>query len=115
MANKQYKNKQHLLWVKQRPCLVGGCNNHNVVAHHLLKPFDGYRGTGMKANDRNAIPLCNDHHVSLHTQHGSEKSFFTALGLDAQTGKFVAEALWNKSPYNEKQEKWESELDNLPF
>ena len=71
---------------------------------------------GMKANDRNVIPMCNDHHVSLHTQHGSERSFFKEHGLAEDTGKKVAESLWNNSPHNPSEyEDWLEEIDNIPF
>jgi hypothetical protein len=113
LSKHQYKNKEHLIWVKQQPCAIAGCRKKNVVAHHLLKPFDGHKGMGMKANDRNAIPLCNDHHVSLHTQHGSERSFFKAHGFSEDTGKILAEELWNASPHNEEQTA--TEIDSLPF
>ena len=83
-----------------------------VEAHHLLKPFDGTRGMGMKANDRNVIPLCNNHHTLLHTKHGTEANLFKTYGLHKATGMISAEQFWNKSPHNPKNEDY---LDDLPF
>lgn len=63
----RYKNAKHLAYVRSLPCLVGphGCAG-DVEAHHLMKPWFGYRGMGMKAEDMNCIPLCHGHHMLLH-------------------------------------------------
>jgi hypothetical protein len=64
MTNR-YSSKKHLEFVASKPCCM--CGSMNVVqAHHLLKPWDGVRGIALKANDKNVIPLCMDHHTQLH-------------------------------------------------
>ena len=73
----RFKSKEHLNWVRQLGCSVQ-CRECNgpIQAHHLMKPWDGERGMGMKANDKNVVPLCFFHHHVLHTQFGDEHKFF---------------------------------------
>ena len=112
MRKNSYKNKEHLIWIKQRTCLLNNRDCDGLVeAHHLLKPFDGVRGMGMKANDRNAIPLCHKHHTLLHTKHGTEANLFKKYGLHSATGMNSAENLWIKSPHNPNNHY----TDDLPF
>lgn len=100
------------MWVKDRNCVLNkGCSGI-VQAHHLLKPFDGSRGMGMKANDKNAIPLCLNHHTLLHTRYGTEANLFNDHGLSELTGMIVAEKLWIKSPHNPERKEY---FDDLPF
>lgn len=68
--------------------------NGVTQAHHLLKPWDGLRGMGMRSNDKNVIPLCMHHHGLLHTKFGSEKAFFESFGLGENLGKALAKNLW---------------------
>ena len=77
-------------------------------AHHLLKPYDGARGMGMRSNDKNVIPLCQHHHHLLHTKFGSEKAFFTAYGMPEDIGKKIAESLYTTTSTKEID-------DNTPF
>ena len=58
------KNKKHLMFVaNQRCCLctvaADWCRG-NVQAHHLLKPYEGKRGMGMKASDNNVVLMFKD-------------------------------------------------------
>jgi len=101
------------MWVKSLPCLINSqdCNGL-IAAHHLIKPWDGSRGMGMKANDRNAIPLCQYHHTILHDTLGAEFSLFLRYGLSELTGMIVAEKLWIKSPHNPDNADFD---DNDPF
>ena len=80
------------------PCLVGphGCAG-GVEAHHLMKPWFGYRGMGMKAEDMNCIPLCRGHHELLH--HYTEYKFFERRGFPYSYGKMQAQKIWLGSPY----------------
>jgi len=99
--SKRYENKKHLAWVHDFPCLLradGKCSG-GVQAHHLLKPWEGPRGMGLKASDRNLIPLCMAHHIALH-KRGNEKSFFREMVDDEEFGQMIARALWFLSPYN---------------
>ena len=110
---KRYKNREHLMWVKTLPCLINSQDCEGVTAaHHLLKPYDGSRGMGMKANDRNVIPLCQYHHTLLHDTLGAEFSLFLRYGLSELTGMIVAEKLWIKSPHNPERKEY---FDDLPF
>jgi len=104
---KKIKNKKHLIFVSnQRCCLTtvsaDWCNG-NVQAHHLLKPYSGKRGMGMKASDNNVVPLCYGHHAELHDKNGDEDSFWTTYNLSEDFGREVAEYWWNLSPYNEER------------
>ena len=104
MKPKRYVNKKHMDWMHSFPCCLtvqGDCLGA-VQAHHLMKPWDGVRGMGMKASDKNVIPLCLRHHIMLH-KTGSELSFFTAMTNDPEYGKSVAEECWSASPYNEDE------------
>ena len=67
---------------------------------------------GLKANDRNAIPLCQYHHTELHYTLGKETSLFLKYGLSELTGMIVAEKLWIKSPHNPERKEY---FDDLPF
>jgi len=68
-----------------------------VEAHHLLKPWQGSRGMGMKAGDQNAVPLCPEHHRELH-HYGDEYAYFEWACNDPQEGKLKGMELWFKSP-----------------
>jgi hypothetical protein len=100
----RFKNKKHLAWVRSLGCAVQ-CHECNGViqAHHLLKPWSGERGMGMKSNDRNAIPLCFRHHHLLHTKFGDELKFFEHYTGKADYGKALAEALWDQSEWSTKE------------
>lgn len=107
---KRYENKRHMAWVHEFKCCLATYNptpdplrpvcNGYVQAHHLLKPWDGQRGMGMKANDKNLIPLCMAHHNALHAR-GNELKFFEEATGDEGFGKMIAESIWVLSPYND--------------
>lgn len=101
--SKQFKSKGHLAWVHEFQCCLtatGECSGP-IHAHHLLKPWNGGRGMGMKANDRNVVPLCMSHHDELHNRYGNEHQFFADKAFDEDWGKKVATVLWITSPYNQ--------------
>ena len=89
------KSKKHLSFIHEHECCLssfGGCDGP-LHAHHLLRPWSGKRGMGMKAGDENTIPLCMGHHGALHMR-GDEDAFFEELtGRDA-FGRDLAESLW---------------------
>ena len=98
---RRLKSKKHLQYISELQCCAMSLScNGGVQAHHLLKPWVGSRGMSMKADDRNAIPLCLHHHSVLHTRHGSEKSFFASLGRDEYFAINKAKELWDSSPAN---------------
>ena len=101
--SEKYKNKKHLMFVSSQQCCLNVISedwcNGNIQAHHLLKPFEGKRGLGMKASDKNVVPLCYQHHAQLHDQKCDEDSFWRSFRLSEDFGRLKAEELWKKSPY----------------
>ena len=87
-AGKRYTNKRYLEHLATLPCLV--CGVSDVQLHHLMRPWDGERGTGRRSGDQNAIPLCYSHHAKLHAA-GDEYEFFKAELDDANGGRRWAE------------------------
>ena len=104
---KLYKNKGHLAWIHELGCCLRSTHfkskhfcDGNIQAHHLLKPWDGSRGMGMKASDRNIIPVCMAHHQAIHNR-GDENKFFQLAMNDQDYGRNVAMSLWYSSPFYE--------------
>ena len=99
---KRYENKKHLYWIHTQMCIV---DNHKcsppIQAHHLLKPFDGIKGMGRKANDKNLVPLCLYHHTELHRMGSEEKFSLKYFGTDEQI-KSYAQHFWLRSPHYEQ-------------
>ena len=97
---KRVKSKRHVDWVRSRPCAAQSlsCSGINQ-AHHLLSPWIGSRGMGMKADDRNVIPLCRFHHEQLHIKYGTEDRFFHIHGRPEGFAKEVSRYLWEQSPF----------------
>lgn len=95
---KRFRNKKHLAYIRTLRCAVSSyaCSAF-IEAHHLLRPWDGVRGMGMKALDTNAIPLCQHHHRELH-KFGNEERFFEHMGYNGDYGKALAKRLWIDSP-----------------
>ena len=92
---KTIRNKKHLIFVCSFKCCLNGlsaCSGH-IQAHHLLKPWYGHRGTGMRASDCNAIPLCNHHHTQLHDR-GDEDAFWQSFDLSSDFGRKTAKSFW---------------------
>jgi len=93
----RFKSKEHLDWVRQLGCSIQSHECNGVIqAHHLLKPWDGERGMGMKSNDKNVIPLCYKHHDILHRQFGNEYKFFEHYLGDEEYGKKLAQTLYEE-------------------
>ena len=92
------KNKKHLSFIHEHACclsFVGGCDGP-LHAHHLLRPWSGKRGMGMKAGDENTIPLCMGHHGALHMR-GDEDGFFAETCGDSEYGRNTAKQFWQQS------------------
>lgn len=51
----------YMLWIKLQPCLVPGCRNKDIDAHHSVPKSQG-------GADRTCIPLCHYHHIGVY--HG---------------------------------------------
>jgi hypothetical protein len=104
---RRYANKKHMAWIHDQPCILEGypaadygCAG-DIQAHHLMKPWTGARGMSLKANDKNLVPLCEQHHRLLH-KHGGEVRYFQILTGRGQFGKTAAQMFWLQSPHWEE-------------
>tara|TARA_R100001163_G_C5024610_1_gene166472 strand:- start:721 stop:1023 length:303 start_codon:yes stop_codon:yes gene_type:complete len=98
---KRYTNKKHLEHIHSLPCSINNEDCSPIIqAHHLLKPFDGSRGMGMKANDKNLIPLCVYHHTELHRMGNEFKFSLKYFGVFNQL-QYIAQQQWLRSPFYE--------------
>ena len=109
-----YKDKKHVAYIKTLSCLIGqhGLKNDcsgNTEAHHLMKPYDGVRGMSLKSSDKNLIPLCQNHHMLMHTKHGTEKNLFEHYKLSATLGQEYAKAQFEGHQFYIEQD------GDLPF
>ena len=99
----RYTNKPHEDWIHSRVCILSTlspCYGAPVQAHHLMRPRHGERGMGLRANDRNLVPMCAIHHRALH-MHGDEDAYFLEVTGDDSWGKNSAQFFWLTSPYYE--------------
>jgi hypothetical protein len=92
---RRYRNRQHLRYVMQQPCLV--CGRKPSDPHHLryLQP----RALGRKASDEFAVPLCRVHHRAAH-RAGDERAWWQAAGIDPVK---IAGTLWKHTRVEEGQ------------
>ena len=93
---RRYRNKAHLRYVAQQPCLV--CGRKPSDAHHLR--FMQPRAMGRKASDQFAVPLCRIHHRLVH-QVGNEAAWWKESGIDPIE---VARRLWGRTRRAEGRE-----------
>ena len=92
-APRRYRNREHLRYVAQQPCLV--CGRKPSDPHHLrhVQP----RALGRKASDEFAVPLCRSHHRAVH-RASNEQAWWHATGIDPIK---VARKLWKLTRVNE--------------
>lgn len=95
---------KHLALIRQLPCTC--CpSTRQIEAHHLKSLAAGKeRGTGLKATDRWAVPLCKwQHHADIE-RLGSrrEVEWFAQFGIDPHA---LATALWNATGNLDKMRK----------
>jgi ERF superfamily len=92
-APRRYRNREHLRYVMQQPCLV--CGRKPSDPHHLryMQP----RALGRKASDEFAVPLCRVHHRAAH-RAGDERAWWKATGIDPIR---VARGLWKHTRVEE--------------
>jgi hypothetical protein len=92
---RRYRNRQHLHYVMQQPCLV--CGRKPSDPHHLryLQP----RALGRKASDEFAVPLCRAHHRAAH-RAGDERAWWQAAGIEPIK---IARRLWKHTRVEEGQ------------
>jgi hypothetical protein len=86
---KRHRNKAHLLYVAQQPCLV--CTRKPSDPHHLR--FMESRALGLKASDEFTVPLCRMHHRQAH-HAGDERKWWESAGIDPVT---MARSLWEQT------------------
>jgi hypothetical protein len=92
-APRRYRNRDHLRFVMQQPCLL--CGRKPSDAHHIR--FVQPRALGRKASDEFAVPLCRSHHRAVH-RAGDERAWWKQAGIDAIT---VARKLWKHTRIDE--------------
>jgi len=92
-APRRYRNRDHLRFVAQQPCLV--CGRKPSDPHHLrhVQPV----ALGRKASDEFAVPLCRTHHRAAH-RAGDEPAWWKATGIDPIK---AARKLWKQTRLNE--------------
>jgi ERF superfamily protein len=85
-APRRYRNREHLRYVAQQPCLI--CGRKPSDPHHLrhVQPL----ALGRKASDEFAVPLCRSHHRAVH-RASDERAWWQAAGIDPVE---VAHKLW---------------------
>ena len=83
---RRYRNKDHLRYVAQQPCLI--CGRKPSDAHHIR--YAQPRALGRKASDEFTVPLCRVHHRAVH-RVGNERAWWQAAGMDPLS---VASKLW---------------------
>jgi hypothetical protein len=90
---RRYRNREHLRYVAQQPCLV--CGRKPSDPHHLR--FAQPRALGRKASDEFAVPLCRVHHRAVHRVR-DERAWWQAAGIDPIK---VARELWKDTRIDE--------------
>ena len=92
-APRRYRNRDHLRFVMQQPCLL--CGRKPSDAHHIR--FVQPRALGRKASDEFTVPLCRSHHRAVH-RAGDEKAWWKQAGMDPIK---VARKLWKSTRIDE--------------
>jgi hypothetical protein len=92
-APRRYRNRDHLSFVAQQPCLL--CGRKPSDPHHLrhMQPV----ALGRKASDEFAVPLCRTHHRAAH-RSGNERAWWKASGIDPIK---AARKLWKETRLSE--------------
>jgi hypothetical protein len=86
---KRHRNREHLRFVAQQPCVV--CGRKPSDPHHVR--YAQPRALASKVSDEFAVPLCRIHHRALH-RVGDERAWWKKAGIDPIS---VARGLWNES------------------
>jgi hypothetical protein len=94
-APRRYRNREHLRYVAQHPCLV--CGRKPSDPHHL--GFTQPRALGRKVSDEFAVPLCRGHHRAVHRVR-DERAWWREAGIDPLK---VARRLWKETHGTEKR------------
>src|SRR5207245_1216335 len=88
-APRRYRDKAHLRYVAQQPCLL--CGRKPSDPHHLR--FMQPRALGRKASDEFVVPLCRIHHRLVH-RVGNEAAWWRDAGIDPAES---ARKLWKRA------------------
>jgi hypothetical protein len=91
---RRYRNKDHLRFVVQQPCLV--CGRTPSDPHHLR--FMQPRALGRKVSDEFVAPLCRTHHREVH-RVSDERAWWKQAGIDPIK---VARQLWRMTRLSER-------------
>jgi hypothetical protein len=86
------RDKQHLRFVADQPCLV--CGREPCDPHHLR--FAQPRALGRKVSDEFTVPVCRVHHRELH-RHGDEAAWWQSIKIEPLP---VAYRLWQHARRN---------------
>jgi len=105
-APRRYRNRDHLRFVMQQPCLL--CGRKPSDAHHIR--FVQPRALGRKASDEFAVPLCRSHHRAVH-RAGDEKAWWKQAGIDPIK---VARKLWKNTRIDEGRVEPEPMAQDVP-
>ena len=73
---RRLRNKAHLAFVAQQPCLI--CGRRPTHAHHVR--FAQRRALSLKVSDEYTVPLCAIHHGELH-RVGDERQWWASVGI----------------------------------
>jgi ERF superfamily len=102
---RRYRNKDHLQFVVQQPCLV--CGRTPSDPHHLR--FMQPRALGRKVSDEFVAPLCRTHHREVH-RVSDERAWWKQAGIDPVE---VARQLWRKTRLNERATRGKSAAEAI--
>lgn len=58
------RDPRHLEFIRRQGCVVPGCWRGPVRAHHIRSAKTS--GVGLKPDDRDTVPMCDDHHHEGH-------------------------------------------------
>ena len=105
-APRRYRNKEHLRFVAQQPCLL--CARKPSDPHHLR--FMQPRALGRKVSDEFAVPLCRIHHRLVH-RVGNEAVWWKDAGIDPVK---AARQLWRQTRVNDPQDRHQPGLAARP-
>jgi hypothetical protein len=103
---RRFRNKAHLRYVAQRPCLL--CGRKPSDPHHLR--FAQPRALGRKVSDEFAVPLCRIHHRLVH-RVGNEAAWWMEAGIDPVK---AARKLWRQTRLGGAQGRQEVGLTAQP-
>jgi hypothetical protein len=88
-APRRYRNREHLRYVAQQPCLL--CGRKPSDPHHL--GFTQPRALARKVSDEFVVPLCRGHHRAVHRSR-EERAWWRQSGIDPIK---VARRLWKET------------------